>query len=82
MDRTFKAKIVTWEKMPKWTKFAGTAKPLDPEIFKYTQNVLISEEMLHRSGRKDLQLKVGDIIEIEIISYAYRIFEYEPAPES
>lgn len=81
MDHTFKAKVVEWKKEKRWTEFHGIAKPIDPEIFKYTKYVLISEEMLHRSSKKDLELKVGDIIEIEIISYAYRMFEYEPKPE-
>lgn len=81
---TFKARVTdwkNWKKMPKWQQYYGTAKPLDDEIYKYTANILISEQMLHRSGCKDTQLKVGDIIEIEIIAYAYKVFDVS-SPQS
>lgn len=78
--------VKSWDKQPQWSMHHGTAKPEDEAIFKVTQYILISGAMLHRSGKKDLNIKVGDRIEIEIIANAHRVFNHEsidgPSPKS
>lgn len=78
---TIWCKVTEWKKGKKLGRYSGTAKPEDPALFAVFQYVLITEEMLKRSGHKGVELKKGDRIEIDVIVYAYRCFEHEHKPE-
>lgn len=67
--------VKEWKKEKKWKTYHGLARPEDDNLYAVTNYILISEAMLHRSGKKDLKLKKGDRIELEIIAYGSRVFE-------